>query len=555
MPLGPYEGNLKSMSQIDEIRAAVKQARAAGLADTVTLTVSALIARAHETYRDHVALIEPDGRTMTYGELGSAARRLAGGLASIGLTQGDRLLIAAANRSEYLIVDHALFTGGFIRVPLSYRLHAVEIAGVAADSGAKVLVVEPAIAADLRAELDARGLDVRVVSIGGEAPGADHTLVELMNGPEATPAHVESDDLVWLPYTSGTTGEPKGVMVLQRGLMATIRNLMVELPAMDTSDVVLHIGPLSHLSGYLALAYSTRGAAQLMHADFDVTSTLQAIEKHRVTVLPAVPTIISMLLDEAEQGRYDVSSLHTVLYGGSAIAPDRLARAIRCFGSVFIQAYGLTEVPFPLASLSKNAHAFDQDGAPPERLASAGRVTPFIDLRIVDDEGHDVATGDVGEILARGDQLMAGYWNRPDATADIVRQGGYVATGDVGRVVDGYLHIVDRKKDMIVSGGFNVFPSEVENIISAVPGVREVAVIGVPDPRWSEAVTAIVSRESGSDVTEEAIIDACRSTIASYKKPQRVLFVDDLPKTPSGKVLRRALRSQFWEGQERQIGG
>ena len=544
-----------STTDLAQLRETIRSAKSAGLTERVTMTVSSLVARAYDTYRDSVALIEPDGRTTTYGELGAAARRLAGGLAGIGMQQGDRLLIAAANRSEYLIVDHALLSGGFVRVPLSYRLHAVEIAGVAADSGARVVVVEPGSAADIRTELDARGLDALVVSIDGPADGADHTLADLMVGPEAEPAEVETEDLVWLPYTSGTTGEPKGVMILQRGLIATIRNLMAELPVIDPSDVVLHIGPLSHLSGYLALVYSTRGAAQLMHRDFDVVETLTAIEKHRVTVMPSVPTIITMLLNEAETGAYDVSSLHTVLYGGSAIAPDRLARAITCFGSVFIQAYGLTEVPFPLASMSKKSHEFDPDGPVPARLASAGRVTPFIDLRIVDDEGRDVKPGEMGEIWARGDQLMAGYWNRPQATADVVKPGGYVATGDVARLVDGYLHIVDRKKDMIVSGGFNVFPSEVENVISAVPGVREVAVIGVPDPRWSEAVTAVVSREPDAGLTEDVIVAACKDAIAGYKCPKRIVFVDELPKNPSGKILRRELRATFWQGQDRQIGG
>lgn len=523
------------------------------VADSVTMTLTSLIARAYQVYRDEIAIIPVDGATISYGELGSVARRLAGGLSQAGLVPGDRVVVALTNRPEYLIIDHALLSGGFVRVPLSYRLHTAEIVSVAGDAGARVIFTDGARAVDLCAEIERRGLDTLVATIDVEA--GDLTYAALLEHEELPAAQVSPQDLVWLPYTSGTTGEPKGVMVLQRGLMATIRNLLVELPPVETSDVVLHVGPLSHLSGYLAMAYFTRGAAHVTYANFDAVATLRAIERYSVTVMPSVPTIIAMLLDEAETGAYDLSSLHTIIYGGSAIAPDRLARAVNSFGEVFIQGYGLTEAPFPLASMSKKSHRFDPDGSIPERLASAGRVTPYIDLMLVDGEGMEVAPGEIGEIWARGDQMMAGYWNRPDATAAVVHEGGWVATGDVGRLVDGYLYIVDRKKDMIVSGGFNVFPSEVENVISAIPGVREVAVVGTPDARWGEAVTAVVALEKDSSLTKERIVAACKSAIAGYKKPQQVIFVAELPKTNSGKVLRRELRNRFWQDQQRHVGG
>jgi acyl-CoA synthetase (AMP-forming)/AMP-acid ligase II len=543
------------MTMTSGVHESFAKGKGLGLPSTVTMTLTSLIARAYETYRDETAIIAEGGSRTTYGELGAAARRLAGGLASIGIQQGDRVLVALANCSEYLLIDHALLSGGFVRVPLSYRLHDSEILGVAADSGTKLIFTESARVEALRAEIERRGMTTQVAVVDGDHASADHTLSALAEHEELPTASVTPEDLVWLPYTSGTTGEPKGVMVLHRGLMATIRNLMVELPCIDSSDVVLHIGPLSHLSGYLAMVYFTRGAAHITHAEFDAAATLRTIQEHRVTVMPSVPTIITMLLSEAETGAYDLSSLHTVLYGGSAIAPDRLARAVRSFGNVFIQGYGLTEVPFPLTSMSKESHRFDPEGPVPERLASAGRVTPFIDLMLADDEGNEVRPGEIGEIWARGDQIMAGYWNRPEATADVVKRQGWVATGDVGRLVDGYLHIVDRKKDMIVSGGFNVFPSEVENVISAVPGVREVAVVGTPDARWGEAVTAVVSLESGATVTAEDVVAACKASIAGYKKPQTVVFVDELPRTSSGKVLRREIRGQFWQGKDRHVGG
>ncbi len=521
---------------------------------TVTTTVTSLLARTYETYADATAIIAQDGRRSTYAELGSSARRLAGGLRELGLATGDRAMIMTKNRPESFVVDHALFAGGFIRVAVSYRLHPREIAKIAADCTPSAIFVDEERVSDVTDAFGEAGLDVAVVALDSGSDVATVDYASLLEAEEYLSANVEPEDIAWLPYTSGTTGEPKGVMLSHRSLIACIRNIMVEVPPIETTDVVLHVAPLTHLSGYLGLAYSVRGAAHVTEPQFEPAATVAAIRKHRVTVVPLVPTMINMLLPVVEVEDAGVDSVHTIVYGGSAIAPDRLVRAVKAFGNVFIQVYGLTETPLPLASLSKSAHEFDPAQPPPERLASAGCVTPFVELRLVKPDGADAEPGELGEIWVRTDTTMSGYWNRPAETSEMINEDGWAATGDVGELKDGYVHIVDRKKDMIVSGGFNIYPSEIENVISQLEAVREVAVIGVPHEKWGESVMAVVVVRDGLTVTEDEIVAICRDQIASYKRPQSVTFLDDLPKTGSGKVMRRELRDTFWAGRARRIG-
>ncbi|AHH17515.1 long-chain-fatty-acid--CoA ligase [Nocardia nova SH22a] len=521
----------------------------------VTATLTSAFDECYRRFSDRPAVIGEDGERLTYAELGNRARRLAGGLAELGMGAGDRAIVLLQNRPECFVIDHALAAGGFVRVALSYRLHAREIAQIAADCDPVVAFVDAEREVEFAAAAAEAGLSMTIVAV--DAPRTEIALRfdALLESAEIEPPHVVPEDLAWLPYTSGTTGEPKGVMLSHRSVLACARNLMVALDRIESDDVVLHVAPLTHLSGYLSVPYTLGGAAHLCAAKFEPVAALTAIAEHRVTVLPAVPTMLNMLLPHLESGSWNTDTLHTVLYGGSAIAPERLRRLVNCLGEVFVQGYGLTEVPFPLASLSKHEHRFDPDAPVPARLASAGRVIPFVEVRLVTPDGDIAAEGEEGEIQARGDTTMLGYWNRPAATADVLLADGWAATGDIGRFEDGFLHIVDRKKDMIVSGGFNVFPAEIEAAISALEGVAEVAVIGVPDPRWGEAVKAVVVVREGFDVAEGDIDAVCLERIASYKRPRSVEFVGELPKTGSGKIQRHVLRSRHWAGQERRIGG
>lgn len=516
-------------------------------------TVPALLRRAYDNFANDAALIRGDGGEITFAELREIAARTAGGLYALGLQPGDRVVVALRNSAEFMTVDHALFWGGLVRVAVSFRLHPQEIALIAADASARVVVADAALAPAIRAGLAERGVDAVVVQSNDVG---DQATVASLAAAEPVPAYLGSpEDLIWMPYTSGTTGQPKGVMHTHRSIMACLRNLMAELPPVDGDDTLLQVAPMSHLAGWVGLLYAIRGARQLFASDFKAADALAAIERHRVTITPVVPTIVNLMTDEMEQGSYDVSSLKTILYAGSPIAPEKLARAIRAFGDVFVQCYGLTELPMPISSLSMRDHRLGPGGTVPARLGSAGRVSPFVEVRIADQDGAEVPDGDAGEIWVRADMVMRGYWKRPADSAEFAQGDGWARTGDVGRLVDGYLHIVDRQRDMIVSGGFNVFPSEVENVISVLPGIREVAVIGVPDPRWGETVMAVVVREPGCDLIAADIQHACRSAIAGYKLPRRIEFVDELPKTSSGKLLRRELRSAYWEDRARMVDG
>ena len=517
-------------------------------------SVATILEDAYVRFANRPALIG-DAATRTYAELGERAHRFASGLRGLGVEPGDRVAIVAPNSPSYIEVSHGVLVGGFVRVALSSKLHPEEIGQIAADCDARALVVSPEWAERLASLPAAPAAPVVVLGAGTErAIGYEELLAQ--GSPERPERSPGPEDLCALLYTSGTTGMPKGATLTHANWVAMMRNSMVEMPTLGSADVVLHVAPLSHLSGYFEPTCSARGAAHVVHESFDPAAALEAIERERVTIVPLVPTMLNLMLPEAEAGGRDLSSLRAVMYGGSGIAPDRLARALRAFGSVFVQFFGLSETPMPLTALSRRDHEHDPEGPVPPRLASAGRPNPFVELRLRADDGGAVPTGEVGEIVVRGDNVMAGYWGKPELSAETIDADGWAATGDLGRFdADGYLYIVDRKRDMIVSGGYNVYPAEVENAISALTEVQEVAVVGVPDDRWGEAVKAVVVVRPGEELSAEEVAAACAERLAGYKKPRSVDFVEELPKTGSGKIMRRRIRDRYWSGRERSVGG
>jgi acyl-CoA synthetase (AMP-forming)/AMP-acid ligase II len=518
------------------------------------LTVASILTRGYSQFRDLPAVIEPDGADLTYGELGGRARALVGGLQGLGIPSRSRVVVLTKNRPECFIIDHALAIGGYARVALTYRLHPREVAEIVEDAQASAVIVDGERETEVASALAELTVDPKIIALDQPSDEQHLRLSDLITGQEGSEVEVKPDDIAWMPYTSGTSGRPKGVIHTHRSLLAIIRNVLLELPSASTDDVLVHTAPLTHLSGYAMLAYFFRGASQIALGRFDAEELLAAVEQHRATVLPLVPTMINLLLPAIERGDHDVSSVHTVLYGGSSIAPERLARAIKALGPVFVQSYGLTEYPWA-SWMAKSDHLFDPAKAAPARLGSAGRISPYVQMRLVGAEGGLAPEGEPGEIQLRGDASMAGYWNLPVETEETILPGGWISTGDIGRIADGFLHIVDRKKDMIVSGGFNVYPTEVENAIYTLPGVSEVAVVGVPDEKWGETVCAVVVVRDGHAVSIEAIEQVCVERIASYKKPRTIRFVSELPKTGTGKIMRRALKESFWEGQDRMVGG
>jgi acyl-CoA synthetase (AMP-forming)/AMP-acid ligase II len=527
------------------------------------VTMAELYERSYRDYAIRTA-IRTDAGDRSYAELGERVHRIIGGLRGRGMRPGDRGVVLLDNGPAFLEIDQALFVGGFVRCAVSVRLHLREVVHILTDCGAAAAFVSPAWAdalATVRAELPELRL---VVTVDGGP--CDTTLDALL---EAEPCRSEPPPATApaaILYTSGTTGLPKGATLSQANWATMVRNSLLELPPVVDGDVVLHVAPLSHLSGYVAPSYSVRGATHVTSAAFDAAETLRLIDRHRVTILPMVPTMLNMLVLAAEETSAEQTnaeqvgrghpSLHTIVYAGSAVAPDRLARARAVFGDVFVQFYGLSEIPIPIACLSREDHRFDPAQGVPARLASAGRVCPFVEVELIGDDGRAVAPGEVGEITVRGEQLMMGYWGRPDATAEMIDEDGWARTGDLGRLdEEGFLHVVDRKKDMVVTGGFNVYPTEVENVVSTLPAVAEVAVVGVPDETWGEALKAVVVVRADHRLTADEVVEVCRRHLATYKKPRSVEFVAELPKTGSGKIMRRRLRDRYWAGRERRIGG
>lgn len=512
-------------------------------------TFASAFRRCYVEFAELPAIRELDGRVTTYAELGRRAGRLVAGLNELGVVKGDRVVILTKNRSESFVIDHALAIGGFVRVALSYRLHAREVAEIVEDSAAAAVILDGERLDMLPALAEYPGTIICVDHLDG----VTH-LDEVFAQEEADPIEVLPTDLVWMPYTSGTSGRPKGVMHSHRSLLAVLRNVAAELPDAHSGDVLVHVAPVTHLSGYAMMLYFLKGASHIAVPQFAPGEYLEIVENAGATVLPLVPTMINMLLPVIDEVKPDLSTVRTVIYGGSAIAPDRLARAIKAFGPVFVQYYGLTEMPYN-ACLSMSDHLFDENLPAPTRLASAGRTSPFVEYRLVDDENNPVPTGEPGELQVRGDAGMVGYWHLPEETKKTVLHGGWISTGDIGRLVDGFLHIVDRKKNMIVSGGFNVYPTEVENVIYTIDAVHEVAVVGIPSERWGETIHAVVVLKEGRELTLEEIDRVCVEQIAAYKRPRTVEFVDELPKTGTGKILHREIRERYWRGQQRRVGG
>jgi acyl-CoA synthetase (AMP-forming)/AMP-acid ligase II len=501
------------------------------------------VSRAYDQFASRPAL-RFNGDELTYAELGAAARLAAARLEAYGVTFGDRVVLVSRNTIEFVVAEHAIFLLGAVRVALSNRLHPKEILDICRDCGATAILVER----DLLLAFDSSGgtgsarlLDLAEVC--DPTSGPDDGLARADPRPPISAA----DDIVALLYTSGTTGRPKGAMLTNRNWVAMVRNSMAELPSIDENDVLLHIAPLSHLSGYLALTCTARGACHVIVDKFDPSQALELIDHHAVTIVALVPTMVNAMAVAAAKCTVNLSSLRIVLYGGSSIPVSQLSRAIEVFGDTLVQFYGLSEAPMPIASLSRRAHRFDSS-TPPRRISSAGRVSPFVELRLLDESGEDVPRGESGQIVVRGDNVMAGYWGQAEQSRLVLDEGGWFFTGDIGQFDhDGYLYVIDRLKDIIISGGFNVYPTEIENAIASLEGVREVVVVGVPDDHWGERITAAVVVRHGYALEPDDVIAACESRLASYKKPRDVIIVDELPRTASGKLLRRAVRDLMLE--------
>ncbi len=507
-----------------------------------------ILERARLLHPDALAVVD-GGRRVSYRDLGRRVDTLALHLRWRGVAQGDRAAILAPNSLAFLEGYFAVAGLGAISVPLNPRLHSDELVSILADCGAAAIVVDPSLAS-LATGILSRSPQVRViVSTGGAFPSPTTAPVDAYpegaGGDEFVPAVPRPDDVAHLYYTSGTTGRPKGVMLTHRNVRVHALAAVAELDLTDR-DVWAHVAPMFHLAdAWASFAITWVGGRHVMLPRFDPRETLATFERERVTVTNLVPTMLNLMVKHEERSGFDYSSLRMLLSGGAPIAPAVVRAIVETFGCEYVQTYGMTETS-PYLTLSLLTERLRRLSAE-EQLryrAKTGRRFRAVDLRVVDEEGRPVAADEreVGEIQVRGETVTPGYWNRPEDTAAAFTSDGWLRTGDLA-VVDpeGYLTIVDRKKDMIITGGEKVYSIEVEYVLYQHPAVLEAAVFGSPDPVWGEAVTAAVVTRPGMTLSVEELVTFCRARLAAFKLPRHIRFLAELPKTGSGKILKRAL--------------
>lgn len=507
-------------------------------------TLRDMIVRNARRYGAHPAFVCGD-RAITHAEFMTASNRLASTLYKIGLERQDRAAVLSMNSLELAIAYGASEMYGLVTVTVNFRLAAPEMGHIIASSGARVVIFEAAYADhidSLRSELPEVE---RYVVIGGALDWATSWHDFLAEGDPAGPPlpPPTPDDICYLMYTSGTTGRAKGCMLSQQGETAMAATMSAGM-ALSQSDRMLIMMPLFHIGAKaVALGQQWVGGTVYLHRAYDPPAILADIERHRITATHMAPTLIQGLLDCADVGRRDVSSLRTLLYSAAPMPPVLLERALNTFGPIFQQMYGQTEGIGLLLPVS--AHTLSEDPEQRRRLFSVGHAMIGCDAAILDEAGKPLADEKIGEICIRGPMIMRGYWNNSGATLDTLRDG-WLRTGDMGRMdANGYIYLVDRKKDVIISGGENIYSREVEDAILSHPAIDYAAVIGEPDETWGEAVLAAVVVKPGAEVSADDVIAHCRALIAGYKRPRRVVFLETLPILPSGKINKPALRAML----------
>ena len=505
------------------------------------------------THALHRALAQRPDQTMTVDgdrsrptrEVADRVARLAGALQRAGVGVGDRVGIVALNSEHHHEVFFASWWAGAVANPINTRWSPAEIAYALTDSGTEVLLVDDAFAG-FGPELRERAPGLRTLIYCGAGPTPEGMLAyeELVADTAPVPEIRRSgDDVAMLLYTGGTTGKPKGVMVTHRSFMTSLLSYHLAGSSVRPGGVTMLTAPLFHIGALLSWYGQTLlGGTLVFLPTFTPEGVLSAIDEHRVTGCALVPAMIQRICEHPDFGTYDVSSLEFIGYGASGTPQSLLDRALEHFPSVnFIHVYGMTETGV-LTVLGGAEHR--AGGA---RLRSTGRATPIVEIAVIAPDGHPLPPGQVGEVVTRGDHVMAGYWGKPEDTATALRDG-WMHTGDGGYLDDaGYLYIVDRLKDMIITGGENVYSAEVENALAAHPAVASCAVIGVPDPDWGERVHAVVVPRPGHSVTAEELRAHAKTLIAGYKAPRTVDFVGALPVSGTGKILKRELRAAFAE--------
>jgi len=502
-------------------------------------TLGQIILGAIRRYAERPALY--DGKTSwTYGELGDAVGRCIAVFRSLGIEKGAGIAMAAGNRAEQVAAQYAAVLMG-LRFTALHLLSSREVHDfVLNDAGISLLIIDPALATaeagDFRENV---GTLRHVLCFGPSAHGNDMIVLMESAAPAPLVDEADADAVAYLFYTGGTTGQPKGVKLPHRSLVAPTLIQGCDWDLTEAEPRFLAATPTSHASGIILPTIFLRGGFVRLMQGFDAGKFCEVVERDRISCAFIVPTMLYALLDCPARLSFDLTSLHTIVYGAAPMSQARMRQALEEFGQIFVQLYGQTEAPMCITTLRKADH----DPARPERLASAGLPCPSLQVRLFDPDMREVEDGEPGEICVRGPIVMDGYWNRDDATA-LVWRGGWHHTGDIAiRDGDGYIRIVDRTSDLIITGGYNVYPREVEDALLAHCAISSVAVVGVADEKWGEAVTAFVVLRPGIAVDAEALKAHVRELRGPVSTPKTIIFQDSLPVTPLGKIDRKALKA------------
>jgi acyl-CoA synthetase (AMP-forming)/AMP-acid ligase II len=520
------------------------------------VNVGAILDRIFRRYRNQTAFTV-EGRQYKHGQIEASVNKLANGFLSLGLQKGERIVIMTGNCIEYIYTDFAAAKIGLVKAPLDIMVSVRDIDYRIRDSEASTIVLDEFFynrAGSLLKEYD---FVKHVICITEDekilSQGVAGFYRLLDSSPSSNPnIDVVPDDLIAIMYTGGTTGLAKGVMHTHKSYLSIVYSQLVENDVRE-DEVVLLSAPLPHATGFNLVPALLKGGRIVVTNGFNPEEFFRLVQEERITWTFMVPTMIYTILDHPKRKDYDLSSLKTILYGAAPISPRRLQEAVREMGPIFMQGYAQMEIATQGTVLSKKEHVDALRCGQSDRLKSCGRPVTVCQMKIADENNREVEAGTVGEVIARGPHMMKGYWRKEEETRRTIVDG-WVHTGDLGFMdSEEYVYLVDRKNDVIITGGMSVFSVEIENVLSQHPAVSEVMVIGVPDEKWGEVVLAVVVKAPGKEVTESELLAYCRDKLAAYQRPKRVEFYEALPKTIYGKADKKTVKKKYWEGRDRMI--
>ena len=507
------------------------------------MNLAQLLVRTSNTYPDHPSVLHGADVVLTYGQLADRSARLAAYWRNeLGLKSGDRVALYMTNHVSYLEVLYAAWWAGLVVVPVNAKLHAREVEYILQDSMASILVVTKDLAPDINHLL--AGVSTLRETFSPE----DEKYSAALQVPAIEPVHQEPTDTAWLFYTSGTTGRPKGVMQSHRNLYAMTSCYFSDVDSVEEGDVIVYAAPMSHGAGLYNFAFVAHAARHVVPVSggFDPEELVDLSQRIGQLCMFAAPTMVKRLVEYLQATGASAEGFKTIVYGGGPMYVNDIQAALRLMGPRFVQIYGQGESPMTITALPRTLLADHQHPEWQQRVASVGYAQTLVQVRVVNEDGVDVAPGDIGEVVVRGEAVMKGYWNNPIATEKAIRQG-WLWTGDMGTLdAQGFLTLKDRSKDVIISGGSNIYPREVEEVLLQHPSVREVSVIGLADAEWGEVVVAcIVIHHDASVPPTDELDQLCLDHIARFKRPKIYHFLDHLPKNNYGKVLKTALRENL----------